>query len=67
MPYALFENEERLTRSFATKQQAWDAADRAGLVETTSDGKKRLDTHLQIRPCFDAPTEDEAGFDFRIY
>lgn len=67
MFYALFEHEERLTRSFATKQQAWEAAERAGLVETTRAGQKRLDHHLEIRPCFDAPEEDEAAFDFRIY
>jgi hypothetical protein len=67
MPYALFEDEERLTRSFATKQQAWEAAERAGLVETTPGGKKCLDTHLEIRACTDVPEDDEAGFDFRIY
>jgi hypothetical protein len=67
MPYALFEDEERLTRSFATKQQAWDAAERAGLVETTPAGNKRLDHHLEIRVCTDVPEDDEADFDFRIY
>jgi hypothetical protein len=67
MPYALFEDEERLTRSFASRQEAWDAAERAGLVEIAADGKKLLDDHLKIRPCFDPPEDDEAGFDFRIY
>jgi hypothetical protein len=67
MPYALFEDEERLTRSFATMQQAWDAAERAGLVETTPAGNKRLDIHLEIRACIDAPEDDETDFDFRIY
>jgi hypothetical protein len=39
MPYAVFEDGERLTRVFVTEEQAWQAAERAGLVETT-DGKK---------------------------
>jgi hypothetical protein len=32
MPYAIFENDEKLTRIFASEQEAWDAAERAGLV-----------------------------------
>jgi hypothetical protein len=67
MPYAMFEDEERLTRSFATRREAWDAAERAGLVEIGPDGRKLLDDHLEIRPCIDDPADDEAGFDFRIY
>jgi len=67
MPYALFENEERLMRSFVTRQQAWDAAERAGLVEITPAGTKRLGHHLEIRVCADTPDDGEAAFDFRIY
>lgn len=67
MPYAMFEDEERLTRSFATRREACDAAERAGLVEIGPDGTKLLYDHLEIRPCVDEPQEDEAGFDFRIY
>jgi hypothetical protein len=67
MPYAVFEEQERLTRSFATRQEAWDAAEQAGLVEIGPDGKKLLDNHLEIRSCIDAPEDDEAGFDFKIY
>lgn len=59
MPYAVFEDGERLTRVFVTEEQAWQAAERAGLVETT-DGKKVLDDHLQIRPC---DAEPEASGD----
>ena len=67
MAYAVFEDEERLTRMFATEQEAWDAAERAGLVETGPDGKKVLDDHLEIRSCVGEPQEDEdAGADFRI-
>lgn len=67
MAYAVFEDDERLTRIFATKQEAWDAAERAGLVETGSDGKKALDDHLEIRFCTGEPQEDtDAGPDFIV-
>jgi hypothetical protein len=32
MSYALFEDDERLTRSFPSRHEVWQAADRAGLV-----------------------------------
>jgi hypothetical protein len=68
MAYAVFENDERLTRIFATEQQAWDAADRAGLIDIAPDGTKILDGRLEIRFCAGEPEEDEdAGADFRIY
>ncbi len=64
MPYAVFEDGERLTRVFATEEDAWKAAERAGLVET-ADGKKVLEDHLEIRPCDAEPeASDEAGSDF---
>ena len=67
MAYAVFEEGERLTRIFATKQEAWEAAERAGLVETAPDGKKILDDHLEIRFCPDEPEDDvNAGADFRL-
>ena len=67
MAYAVFEDDERLTRMFATEQEAWDAAERAGLVEANADGKKVLENHLEIRFCPGEPQEDEdAGADFRI-
>ncbi len=67
MAYAVFEDDERLTGIFATEQEAWDAADRAGLVDTAPDGKKVLDDNLKIRFCAGAPEEsDEAGADFKI-
>jgi hypothetical protein len=67
MPYAVFEDEERLTRIFATEQEAWEAAEGAGLVEMTPDGKKMLDDHLQIRLCAGDPQEaGDAGSDFIV-
>jgi hypothetical protein len=64
MPYAVFEDNERLTRVFTSEQEAWAAAERAGLVETAPDGKKVLDDHLEIRPCNAEPHEDDCGSDF---
>jgi hypothetical protein len=55
MPYAMFEDEERLTRVFATEQEAWEAAESADLVEFTPDGGKMLEDHLEIRPCAAEP------------
>ena len=67
MAYAVFEEDERLTRVFASEQEAWEAAERAGLVETTTSGKKILENHLEIRFCIGEPEEDvSAGADFRL-
>jgi hypothetical protein len=64
MPYAVFEDGERLTRVFATEADAWKAAERAGLVERTDD-KKILEDHLQIRACeAESEASDEAESDF---
>lgn len=64
MPYAVFEDGERLTRVFATEEEAWKAAERAGLVET-ADGKKALEDSLEIRPCeADPEGSDGAELDF---
>jgi hypothetical protein len=62
MPYAVFENGERLTRIFATEHEAWDAAESAGLVEIGPDGTKFLEDHLEIRPCT-ADCQEPAGAD----
>jgi hypothetical protein len=67
MAYAVFEDDERLTRIFATEQEAWDAAERAGLVGATGDGRELLEDHLEIRFCTGEPEEDEdAGADFKF-
>jgi hypothetical protein len=68
MPYAVFEDDERLTRIFATEREAWDAAESAGLVEIAPDGSKMLDDHLQIRACDGEPDESsDANGDFRMF
>jgi hypothetical protein len=64
MPYAVFEDGERLTRVFATEEGAWKAAERAGLVETAN-GKKVLDGHLEIHACEpEGEGSDDAESDF---
>jgi hypothetical protein len=57
MAYAIFENDERLTRIFAIEQEAWDAAERSGLIDVDPDGKKVLDDHMEIRFCAGEPEE----------
>jgi hypothetical protein len=67
MPYAVFDDDERLTRIFATEQEAWDAAERAGLVETAPDGTRVLEDHMNIRFCADDPGESsDASGDSKI-
>jgi hypothetical protein len=67
MPYAVFEENERLTRVFATEQEAWDAAENAGLVEIGPDGTKFLEDHLRIKPCAaDCHEPAGAGSDFIV-
>jgi hypothetical protein len=57
MSFALFEGDERLTRSFATEDEVWAAAERAGLVDVDADGKRRLEDHLEVRSCEASPDE----------
>ena len=65
MPYALFDQNERLTRSFPTEQDVWDAADRADLVVTGPDGARMLEDNYEIRPCADTHDEGtDPGSDF---
>jgi hypothetical protein len=67
MPYALFEDEVQLTRSFATEQDVLAAAERAGLVETRPDGEKVLEDNLSIRACDPTPGDaSDPGYDFII-
>ncbi len=66
MPYALFEDDERLTRSFPTRQEVWKAAEHAGLVVPGTDGELILDDHFEIKPCEADPGEEviNPGSDF---
>jgi hypothetical protein len=51
VPYALFENNERLTRPFPTEREVWEAAERADLTTTDSHGEQVLDNNFEIKPC----------------
>jgi hypothetical protein len=57
LPYALFENEDRLTRPFGTEREVWEAAERADLIVVDSHGEKTLDNNFEIKPCDAAPDE----------
>ena len=57
MSFALFEGDERLTRSFPTEEEVWTAAERAGLVDVDADGTRRLEDNLEVRPCEASPDE----------
>ncbi len=63
MSYALFEENEKLTRSFPTRQEVWNAAERAGLVVPGPDGKMQLEDHFEIKPCEPDPEEVPADPD----
>lgn len=57
MPYALFENDERLTRPFRTEREVWEAAEQADLVVAGTHGEKILDNNFEIKPCEATPEE----------
>ena len=51
MPYALFENDAKLSRAFPTEIYVWRCAEHSGLVIPGVHGKKRLDDNYAINPC----------------
>jgi hypothetical protein len=57
VPYALFENDERLTRPFRTEREVWEAAEQADLVVAGTHGEKILDNNFEIKPCEATPEE----------
>ncbi len=66
MPYALFCNEAKLSKSYPTEADVWKLARHSGLViDATSDEEKPaprpvLDNDYEIRPCKPDPQEDPA-------
>jgi hypothetical protein len=58
MPYALFENDDKLSRAFPTEADVWLHADEAGLMTETPAGKRVLEDHYTIRPCPPDPIRD---------
>ena len=51
MPYALFEKEYRLSRTFPTATDVWRCAEDCGLVIDEANGRQRLDDGYAIKPC----------------
>ena len=66
MPYALFSNEAKLSKTYPTEADVWQHARLSGLVvdEVTDDEKAAprpvLDNDYEIRPCRPDPHEDPA-------
>ncbi|WP_315756593.1 MULTISPECIES: hypothetical protein [unclassified Bradyrhizobium] len=51
VPYALFENDEQLTRPFRTEREVWEAAEQADLITLGTHGEKILDNNFEIKSC----------------
>ena len=58
MAYAVFKDDDKLSRTFPTKEEALEKADQAGLVDN-SNGKPVLHDDLTIKPC--APDPERTG------
>jgi hypothetical protein len=50
MPYALFEDDDKLSQTYPTEADVWRHAQEAGLVDLV-DGEMRLEDHYTIQPC----------------
>jgi hypothetical protein len=65
MPYALFENEAKLSRAFPTQTDVWRCAEDCGLVVDDASGEQRLDDGYAIKPCPPDPgQETEPAWDW---
>jgi hypothetical protein len=57
MPYALFTNDEQISKAYRTRQEVWKKADDAGLVvdsvpeDPNAAPAKVLDEDYEIKPC----------------
>ena len=66
MPYALFCNESKLSKTYPTEADVWKLARQSGLVvDAVSEAEKAaprpvLDNDYEIRPCRPDPHEDPA-------
>jgi hypothetical protein len=64
MPYALFCNDAKLSKTYPTEADVWKFAQQSGLVvDAASDEEKAhprpvLDNDYEIRPCRPEPQED---------
>ncbi|MBP1294260.1 hypothetical protein [Bradyrhizobium elkanii] len=57
MPYALFEDDQKLSKEFSTEEEVWAHAEEAGLVDVVA-GKTVLEDGYTIQPC---QPDDETG------
>ena len=66
MPYALFCNEAKLSKTYPTEADVWKLARMSGLVIDVETGRGRpaprplLDNDYEIKPCRPDPHEDPA-------
>ena len=65
MPYALFTNGEKISKTFPTREAVWTHADDAGLVidvvsDDTKASKRVLDQDYTIKAC-EADAADKAA------
>ena len=66
MPYALFSNDAKLSKTYPTEADVWRLAQRSGLVVDAISEKEKaaprpvLDHDYEIRPCQPEPHEDPA-------
>lgn len=66
MPYALFSNDAKLSKTYPTEADVWKVAKKSGLVvDVASDENKAaprpvLDNDYEIRACNPDPHEDPA-------
>jgi hypothetical protein len=64
MPYALFDDDVKISRTYPTENDVWRHASAAGLVVDSGSGKQNsvvrpvLDSDYQIKPCDPDPGED---------
>jgi hypothetical protein len=64
MPYALFSNDDKLSKTYPTEADVWKHARKSGLVvdvvteEEKAAPRPVLDNDYEIRPCRPEPNED---------
>ena len=63
MAYAVFKDDQKLSRTFPTREETVRKADEAGLVETV-DGKPVLEDNLTIKPCAPDPEKGDEDLDW---
>jgi len=66
MPYALFSNDSKISKSYPTEADVWKFAQRSGLIvdvaseEESAVPRPVLDNDYEIRACLPEPHEDPA-------